>query len=376
LNNGAFSKVLPLGTPSTAEGAPFVEDQAGYTTFRLRPNGKGVAFTDEFGIARAFMGPAAQSLLPNLVPTEDLAGAIAISTSAWQFATIVGPVAALGAQDAHLEKARRVLSQTPLFDGHNDLPWAIRENASAPHDVVAYDLRKTAPGHTDIARLRAGMVGAQFWSVYIPATSVQQGAAKTQLEQMDIAKQIFARYPDVFQETLSPDAVMPAFRAGRIASVMGMEGGHAIENSLGALRAFYGMGARYLTLTHFLNNNWADSSTDKPKHNGLTAFGKFTLDKYVAAYTAPELRASHRSWKPPRPMSATMRPSIRAASAARSACSPPASRSPAASSNERWGPQNGQAFGWAWNRRLAGSAYSFSHWGHIRKPRMVVFGRS
>jgi membrane dipeptidase len=188
--------------------------------------------------------------------------------------TIVGPGAALQAQDSHMEKARRVLSQTPLFDGHNDLPWAIRENAAAPRDVVAYDLRKTTPGHTDIARLKAGMVGAQFWSVYIPATSVAEGAAKTQLEQMDIAKQVFARYPDVFEETLTPDAVMTAFRAGRIASVMGMEGGHAIENSLGALRAFFNMGARYMTLTHSTNIDWADSGTDTPKHGGLTEFGK------------------------------------------------------------------------------------------------------
>jgi membrane dipeptidase len=180
----------------------------------------------------------------------------------------------LQAQDSHMEKARRVLSQTPLFDGHNDLPWAIRENAAAPRDVVAYDLRTTTPGHTDIARLKAGMVGAQFWSVYIPATSVAEGAAKTQLEQMDIAKQVFARYPDVFEETLTPDAVMTAFRAGRIASVMGMEGGHAIENSLGALRAFFNMGARYMTLTHSTNIDWADSGTDTPKHGGLTEFGK------------------------------------------------------------------------------------------------------
>ncbi len=178
------------------------------------------------------------------------------------------------AQDPHMEKARRVLAATPLFDGHNDLPWAIREDPQAPRDVAAYDLRRTTRGHTDIARLRAGGVGAQFWSVYIPFASVQEGAAKTQLEQIDIAKQVFARYPDVFEETLTADAVIRAFRAGRIASVMGMEGGHAIENSLGALRAFYGMVARYMTLTHSSNIDWADSGTDTPRHNGLTAFGR------------------------------------------------------------------------------------------------------
>jgi membrane dipeptidase len=177
-------------------------------------------------------------------------------------------------QDPHMDKAKRVLSATPLFDGHNDLPWTIRERSAAPRDVAAYDLRAATSGHTDIARLRAGMVGAQFWSVYTPSSSVEQGAAKTQLEQIDIAKQVFARYPDVFEETLTPDAVARAFRAGRIASVMGMEGGHAIENSLGALRAFFALGARYLTLTHSANTDWADSGTDQPRHGGLTAFGR------------------------------------------------------------------------------------------------------
>lgn len=176
--------------------------------------------------------------------------------------------------DPHMAAAQRVLSSTPLFDGHNDLPYAIREFAAAPRDVTAYDLRRSMPGHTDIARLRQGMVGAQFWSVYIPAAAVAEGAAKMQLEQIDIAKQVFARYPDVFEETLTPDAALAVFRAGKIASVMGMEGGHAIENSLGALRAFFELGARYLTLTHSANIDWADSCCELPEHNGLTEFGK------------------------------------------------------------------------------------------------------
>ncbi len=176
--------------------------------------------------------------------------------------------------DPHMEVARRVLSTTPLFDGHNDLPWAIRQYEAAPHDVAAYDLRSRTPGHTDIPRLREGMVGAQFWSVYVPSNAVAEGAAKVQLEQIDIAKQLFERYPDVFQETLTPGEVMPAFREGKIASVMGMEGGHVIENSLGALRAFYDLGARYLTLTHSANTDWADASTALPEHDGLTRFGE------------------------------------------------------------------------------------------------------
>jgi membrane dipeptidase len=178
------------------------------------------------------------------------------------------------ATDPHVETARRVLSTTPLFDGHNDLPWAIRTNPAAPMDVAAYRLTERTAGHTDIDRLRQGMVGAQFWSVYVPSRAVEEGAAKVQLEQISIAKEIFARYPDIFRETLTAAEVMPAFRDGRIASVMGMEGGHVIENSLGALRAFYELGARYMTLTHSENTDWADAATALPVHGGLTEFGR------------------------------------------------------------------------------------------------------
>jgi membrane dipeptidase len=176
--------------------------------------------------------------------------------------------------DAHLERARRILAETPLIDGHNDLPWAIRESESAPHDVRAYDLRVRTPGHTDIARLRQGMVGAQFWSVYIPSESVAEGAARFQLEQIDIARQVIARYPDHFEIALGASDIERVFGAGKIASLIGIEGGHAIENSLGALRAYFDLGVRYMTLTHSLNVDWADAATDAPRHNGLTAFGK------------------------------------------------------------------------------------------------------
>lgn len=181
---------------------------------------------------------------------------------------------ALQAQDEHLEKARRVLDAMPLFDGHNDLPWAIRESEDAPHDVGAYDLRRTTSGHTDIARLRAGMVGAQFWSVYIPMESVEEGAARFQLEQIDIARQVIRKYPDVFEQGYTVSDVERIYGEGKVASVLGMEGGHAIENSLGALRAYFDLGVRYMTLTHSGNNDWADSATDEPEHDGLTEFGK------------------------------------------------------------------------------------------------------
>jgi membrane dipeptidase len=178
------------------------------------------------------------------------------------------------AQDVHMEKVKRVLSRTPLIDGHNDLPWAIRNFESAPMDVAAYDLRGTAPGHTDLKRLREGMVGAQFWSVYIPSESVEEGAARYQLEQIDIARQIIAAYPDHFELALTASDIERIYGSGKIASLLGMEGGHAIENSLGALRAFFDLGVRYMTLTHWATVDWADAATDSARHGGLNSFGE------------------------------------------------------------------------------------------------------
>ncbi len=187
---------------------------------------------------------------------------------------LAAPVAAQSASD--FEKARRVLESTPLIDGHNDLPWAIRQSADAPHDVHAplHDLRGRTPFHTDLARLREGMVGAQFWSVYIPHEAVQDGAAMTQLEQIDIALEVIRTYPDVFELALDASDVNRIFGAGRIGSMLGMEGGHAIENSLGALRGFYAMGVRYMTLTHNGTLDWADAANDEARHGGLTEFGR------------------------------------------------------------------------------------------------------
>ncbi len=183
-------------------------------------------------------------------------------------------VQGMGQTNADLETARRVLAAVPLMDGHNDLPWAMRDVANGPAGIEAYRLLGRSDGHTDIPRLRQGMVGAQFWSVYVPSRAVETGAARMQREQIDIAKRLFAMYPEVFQETLTSAEVLPAFRDGRIASVMGMEGGHVIENSLDTLREFYDLGARYLTLTHSENTAWADAATGLPEHRGLTAFGR------------------------------------------------------------------------------------------------------
>ncbi|HSJ08529.1 MAG TPA: dipeptidase [Longimicrobiales bacterium] len=178
------------------------------------------------------------------------------------------------AGDSFDARARAILRTTPLVDGHNDLPWAIREYEPAPHNVAAYDLRGRAPGHTDIPRLQQGMVGAQFWSVYIPSNATETGAAKMQLEQIDIMHQVIRRYPDVFELALTADDAERIFRAGKVASMLGMEGGHALENSLGALRTYYDLGARYMTLTHSANVDWADSCCALREHDGLTEFGR------------------------------------------------------------------------------------------------------
>ncbi len=178
------------------------------------------------------------------------------------------------AADANLERAKRVLRSTPLIDGHNDLPWAIRENRSAPRDVDAYDLRKRTPGHTDLDRLRRGMVGAQFWSVYIPGEFPDSGYARTQLEQIDIARRVIAKYPERLEWALTAADIPRAFKKGKVGSLLGLEGGHAIENSLGALRAYYDLGARYMTLTHNVTLAWADAALDSARHGGLTPFGK------------------------------------------------------------------------------------------------------
>ena len=179
------------------------------------------------------------------------------------------------ANDEHMARALRVLGSSPLVDGHNDLPWAIRESKTAPHDVEAYDLRRTTAGHTDLARLAAGRLGGQFWSVYIPGdTSIaRQGYAKVQLEQIDIAHRVIAKYP-ALRWTPTASAVRAAMRTGVVASLMGMEGGHAIENSLAVLRQCYDLGARYMTLTHNVTLDWADAAQDSARHGGLTAFGR------------------------------------------------------------------------------------------------------
>ena len=162
-----------------------------------------------------------------------------------------------------------------MFDGHNDLPWAIRRYPAAPGDLDAYELRRRAPGdgHTDLPRLRAGGVGGQFWSVYVPGEG-SAGRAVLQLEQLDLARRMVARYPDDLALCLTADDVDRSLAAGRIASLLGMEGGHVLEGSLAALRMFWELGARYLTLTHNTTNEVGDSASDDAQHGGLSPFGR------------------------------------------------------------------------------------------------------
>ena len=175
--------------------------------------------------------------------------------------------------DADLAHARKLLASTILVDGHNDLPWAIRVDKVALGDVGKYDLRGRVAGQTDIARLRAGGVGAQFWSVYVPG-ELTTGVMRSQLEQIDIARRLVALYPDTFSFARTAQDLRKAKKAGRIGSMLGIEGGHVIEDSLGALRMYYELGVRYMTLTHNTNTSWADSAADVPAHHGLTAFGE------------------------------------------------------------------------------------------------------
>jgi membrane dipeptidase len=182
--------------------------------------------------------------------------------------------AAAQSSDPALEHARKLLQSTPLIDGHNDLPWEIRESKTAPRDVAAYDIRRTAPKQTDLPRMKEGRVAAQFWSIYIPGEIKDSGYARVQLEQFDIARRMIARYPDRLALALTADDIERDFKRGKIASLLGMEGGHAIENSLGALRSYYALGARYMTLTHNVTLDWADAALDTARHDGLTEFGR------------------------------------------------------------------------------------------------------
>jgi membrane dipeptidase len=169
--------------------------------------------------------------------------------------------------------ARALLDRFPVIDGHNDLAWALRE--SGPDPLAATDIAAPVSfTHTDLPRLASGGVGAQFWSVYVPAELQGEAAVTATLEQIDLVRRLAARYPGRLELAFTAADVRRIMADGRIASLLGAEGGHSIASSMGALRALYLLGVRYLTLTHNLSLPWADSATDEPAAGGLTAFGR------------------------------------------------------------------------------------------------------
>jgi membrane dipeptidase len=171
------------------------------------------------------------------------------------------------------EALRELLRGAPLVDGHNDLLWELRNRVG--YDLDRLDVAGPVPElHTDLPRLRAGGVGAQFWSVYVPSTLPGHEAVTATLEQLDGLHRLVARYPADLALALTAEDVVRVAATGRVASLAGMEGGHSIGESLGALRMMYALGARYMTLTHNDNTPWADAATDEPMHGGLTGFGR------------------------------------------------------------------------------------------------------
>jgi membrane dipeptidase len=174
---------------------------------------------------------------------------------------------------ANLRHAHALLKSTPLVDGHNDLPIIIAENKAAPADVDGYDLNHRMAHETDIARMRQGHLSVQFWAAYVPG-ELKTGWARMGMEQVELTRRMIAKYPADLAPAFGSADIERAFKAGRIASLIGLEGGHMIENSLGLLRAYYLLGARYMTLTHNVTLDWADAALDAPTHHGLTPFGK------------------------------------------------------------------------------------------------------
>ena len=194
---------------------------------------------------------------------------------------IIMAAAPLSAQTAE-EVAAAALEAAPVWDGHNDVPIQLRGRfRNVIGDFNFEDTTDTGPEHsegrtmhTDLVRLRQGKVGAQFWSVYVSASLSEPEAVQAVIEQIDVTKRLIDRYPDDLAFALTADDVAAAVKQGRIASLLGMEGGHSIGSSLGVLRQTYDLGARYMTLTHSKNTPWADSATDMPAHGGLSDFGK------------------------------------------------------------------------------------------------------
>jgi membrane dipeptidase len=187
-----------------------------------------------------------------------------------------GSLSAQADRDDYRQQAIEILESVPLFDGHNDTPWQYRNRVGYKFsELDFYDTTQLEnPMHSDIPRLRDGRVGAQWWSVYVSAGVEEPTAVKQTMEQIDFVHRLTERYPDHFELALTADDVERIFADGKIASLIGMEGGHSINNSLATLRMFYELGARYMTITHGRTLDWADAAGDDPQHGGLTEFGE------------------------------------------------------------------------------------------------------
>ena len=230
------------------------------------------------------MQPSLRSLAPAFLLALMTGSAIATAPAAAQ--EVEGSVAQGDAPsletDPAMQAAQAALSVAPVFDGHNDVPIQLR--ARFDNQINDFDFADTSTTgethpqgrvmHTDIARLAEGRVGAQYWSVYVPASLSEPEAVRMTIEQIDVMKRLIDRYPGALRYVETADGVENAIATGQVASLLGMEGGHSIGSSLAVLRQMYDLGARYMTLTHGRNTPWADSATDDPEHGGLTDFGR------------------------------------------------------------------------------------------------------
>ncbi|XP_036998697.2 dipeptidase 1 [Artibeus jamaicensis] len=186
--------------------------------------------------------------------------------------------------DRFQEEAKKIMQATPLIDGHNDLPWVMLERFNNQLWREEADLNHLADTHTNIPKLKAGFVGGQFWSAYVPCDTQNKDAVRRTLEQIDVIHRMCQKYPETFVCVTNSKGIRQAFQDGKVASLVGVEGGHSIDSSLGVLRAFYHVGMRYLTLTHNCNTPWADNwlvdkGDDKAQNQGLSLFGKSVVQE-------------------------------------------------------------------------------------------------